>query len=73
MATTNCQNDAMLLIMAKEVGRKVYGMGLDIDFNRHWYSPVERDAFVDGWLEAAAESSCRGTAVELLRAGFVSS
>ncbi len=73
MATKSCQNDEMLLSIAKEVGRKVYVMGLDIDFNRQWYSPVERDAFVVGWLEAATETSYRGHSVKLLRRGFASS
>jgi hypothetical protein len=57
MASKNCQNDPVLLYMAKEVGRKVYSMGLEIDYNRDWYSQVERDAFEVGWLEAADESS----------------
>lgn len=57
MASITCDNDAILLYVAKEVGRKVYAMGLDIDYNHTWYSPVERDAFELGWLEAAAESS----------------
>ncbi len=73
MATTSCQNDEMLLSIAKEVGRKVYVMGLDIDFNRQWYSPVERDAFVVGWLEAATESFYRGHPVKLVNRGFASS
>jgi hypothetical protein len=60
MATTNCQNDEILLAIANQVGRKAYLMGLDINFNRHWYSPVERDAFVLGWLAAAEESSPHG-------------
>ena len=60
MATTNCQNDEILLPIANQVGRKAYLMGLDIDFNRNWYSPVERDAFVLGWLAAEEESSPRG-------------
>jgi hypothetical protein len=64
MATKNCQNDEVLLYLAKEVGRKVYSMGLDIDYNRDWYSPVERDAFQVGWLEAADESSYQGHPVK---------
>ena len=60
MASTNCQNDVMLLSIAREVGRKVYTLGLDSDYNRHWYSPVERDAFMTGWLEAATESAGQG-------------
>jgi hypothetical protein len=62
MATTSCQNDEMLLAVANQVGRKVYSMGLDIEFNRNWYSPVERDAFVQGWLAAAKESTPCGHA-----------
>ncbi len=73
MATTSCQNDEMLLSIAREVGRKVYVMGLDIDFNRQWYSPVERDAFVVGWLEAATESFYRGYPVKAASRGLVSS
>jgi len=57
MATKSCQNDELLLYIAKEVGRKVYLMGLGIDYNREWYTSVERDAFEVGWLEAATESS----------------
>ena len=57
MATKNCQNDPILLYMAKEVGRKVYSMGLEIDYNRDWYTPVVREAFEVGWLEAANEAS----------------
>ncbi len=60
MASIFCQNDLLLLSIAREVGRKVALMGLDSDFHRHWYSPAERDAFMDGWLEAAAESSDEG-------------
>lgn len=56
MATRSCQNDEILLSIAQEVGRKAYFLGLDIDFNRYWYSPVEHDAFVAGWLEAAEDS-----------------
>jgi hypothetical protein len=73
MATTSCQNDAILLTVAREVGRKAFSIGLGIDFNHNWYSPVEHDAFVSGWLEAATESSCRETGGKIVSAGFASS
>ena len=69
MATRSCQNDEMLLSIAKQVGRKVYFMGLDMDFNRHWYSTAERDAFDGGWLEAAEESLNQGHAATSLSFG----
>ena len=69
MATTSCQNDEILLSIANQVGRKAYFMGLDIDFNSDWYSPVERDAFVMGWLAEAEESSPRGHAAMSSRHG----
>ena len=62
MATKSCQNDEILLAIANQVGRKAYFMGLDMDFNRNWYSSVERDAFVRGWLAADEESFLRGHA-----------
>jgi hypothetical protein len=68
MATRNCQNDEILLAIANKVGRKAYFMGLDLDFNCHWYSPVERDAFVVGWLEAE-ESSWQRLAATTLSTG----
>ena len=72
MASKNCGNDEMLLYLAREVGRKVHSLGLDIDFNREWYSPVERDAFQLGWLEADEESPWRGNPAKLLNTGRAS-
>jgi hypothetical protein len=69
MASKNCQNEEILLYIAKEVGRKVYLMGLDIDFNRQWYSSVERDAFMVGWLEAAEDTSHYGIAATIDSSG----
>ncbi len=70
MATKNCQNDALLIYLAKEVGRKVYSMGLDIDYNRDWYSPIELEAFEVGWLEAANESSFLRPTVKFANTGL---
>jgi hypothetical protein len=73
MATKNCQNDPVLLYIAKEVGRKVYTMGLEIDYNRDWYTPIERDAFEVGWLEAANESSFKPLPAKFIHVGLTPS
>ena len=73
MAMTSCQNDEILLSIATAVGRKAYCMGLDIDTNHLWYTPLERDAFMSGWLEAANGASFHGHATRPLSSGQSSS